>query len=109
MSDKTYCYPPHYKVLINNFGYRGHASLQDAEKRFVRVRMEAGKTPSGNFDLPHLQAIHKYLFQDVYEWAGDLRTVPLAKGESHFMPSNRISTAMRDVHDLLEEQKFCEV
>jgi fido (protein-threonine AMPylation protein) len=35
---------------------------------------------AGGFDLAHLQAIHRYLFGDVYEWAGQLRTIDIAKG-----------------------------
>ena len=34
----------------------------------------------GSFDLRHLQTIHKFLFRDVYPWAGKLRTVNIAKG-----------------------------
>jgi cell filamentation protein len=38
----------------------------------------------GNFDLPHLRAIHKHLFQDVYPFAGEIRTVAIQKGGSVF-------------------------
>ena len=38
----------------------------------------------GTFDLAHQQAIHHHLFQDVYEWAGQLRTVDISKGNSRF-------------------------
>jgi fido (protein-threonine AMPylation protein) len=38
--------------------------------------------PTGTFDLHHLQAIHLYLFQDVYDWAGQFRTVELSKDRS---------------------------
>lgn len=34
---------------------------------------------AGEYDLAHLQAFHRYLFAGLYEWAGDLRTVVLAK------------------------------
>lgn len=34
----------------------------------------------GRFDQKHLQAIHHFIFQDVYDWAGKLRTVDIAKG-----------------------------
>lgn len=33
----------------------------------------------GRFDLMHLQQIHHYLFQDIYTWAGEIRTVDIAK------------------------------
>jgi cell filamentation protein len=35
---------------------------------------------TGDFSLKHLQSIHKYLFQDIYSWAGKIRTVDIAKG-----------------------------
>ena len=38
----------------------------------------------GLYDIEHLQGIHRYLFQDVYEWAGEFRTVDIAKGNSFF-------------------------
>ena len=38
----------------------------------------------GVFDLRHLCLIHGYLFQDVYEWAGQLRTVDVSRGDSRF-------------------------
>ena len=34
----------------------------------------------GTFDTSHLQAIHRYIFQDVYAWAGEFRTVDISKG-----------------------------
>ena len=35
---------------------------------------------AGRFDAAHLKAIHKYIFQDVYSWAGEFRTVKISKG-----------------------------
>lgn len=40
--------------------------------------------PEGEFDVPHYRAIHTHLFQDVYEWAGETRTVQIAKGGNLF-------------------------
>lgn len=48
------------------------------EFRMVQLRVQPIE---GNFDLEHLQAIHHHLFQDVYPWAGELRTVGISKGE----------------------------
>ena len=42
------------------------------------------------FDFQHLKAIHKHLFQDVYEWAGQVREVNVSKGETYFSPHSRI-------------------
>jgi cell filamentation protein len=72
--------------------------MLQAERLAVRLRADEG-CPTGNFDLPHLQAIHRHLFQDVYEWAGELRTVDLFKNEpGEYMPHDRIEMGMHYVH-----------
>ncbi|MEF3322882.1 Fic family protein [Gulosibacter sp. GYB002] len=60
------------------FGVTSHSLLHLLETRFVAKRLAqiARKPLLGNFDYPHMQAIHRYLFQDVYEWAGEPRRGP---------------------------------
>jgi cell filamentation protein len=45
-----------------------------------------------------LQSIHRHLFQDVYAWAGEVRTVEIAKGGHQFMFRQFIGSGMADVH-----------
>lgn len=73
-------------VLINKLGINDARQLATAERALTRVRLlEVKDSPiKGNFDLAHLQDIHKHVFQDLYSWAGELRTVPIAKGNSVF-------------------------
>ena len=40
--------------------------------------------PEGSFDVAHYRAVHRHLFQDVYDWAGETRTVQTAKGGNLF-------------------------
>lgn len=51
----------------------------------------------GSYDLDGLRAVHWHLFQDVYEWAGDLRTVNMARGRQSvaFLPVEAIAPAVR--------------
>lgn len=105
MSDQTYCYPPDFTVLRNRFGIRDAVQLDAVEREFVAERMTQA-LPSGAFDLAHLQAIHRHLFQDVYDWAGELRTVEIAKGGSQFQFRRFIETGMADVHRRLAAQDF---
>jgi cell filamentation protein len=42
-----------------------------------RAEIDAGFGPKGEFDAAHLKAIHRHLFQDVYEWAGRTRDEPV--------------------------------
>ena len=77
----SYCYPD-TRVLRNKFGIHDLDELSDAERRLAKYRArELFENPiKGKFDFKHLQAIHQYLFQDVYDWAGEVRTVDIAKG-----------------------------
>jgi len=76
-----YCYPD-TRVLRNKFGIRDFDELYDTERRLAKYRSRElfEKPIEGRFDFGHLQAIHRYLFQDVYDWAGEVRTVDIAKG-----------------------------
>ncbi len=48
-------------------------------------QFELSEDPSSSsFDLNHLRAIHRHLFQDVYAWAGQFRTIDMTKGTSRF-------------------------
>ena len=105
MSDELYCYPPDYRVLKNRLDIRDGDVLAAAEAEFVRTRIEQG-SPSGQFDLNHLRDIHHHLFQDVYEWAGEVRQVELSKGGHQFQPKRFIEAGMADVHRRLVEQKY---
>lgn len=80
MSDKVYCYPDS-EVLVNKLNIRNIDRLHEAERRLTMLRLDdlLNNPIKGNFDLKHLQSIHKYLFQDVYEWAGKIRLVDIAK------------------------------
>jgi cell filamentation protein len=105
MSDPDYCYPPDYTVLRNRLGIRGAAELDAAERDLVTQRLTE-PVPHGDFDLDHLTAIHHHLFQDVYDWAGEIRTVSITKGHSEFQHPHFIETGMRDVHRRLLERRY---
>lgn len=104
LDERLYKYPG-TDVLRNKLGIRDTVALDYAERRLARQRIEEG-CPSGQFDLAHLQAIHRHLFQDIYEWAGEIREVPLRKGDSQFFPPSRIGMAMQDVHKRLVKQNY---
>ena len=80
-----YCYPGS-NVLRNLFDLRNDAELSKAEARITILRLDQlrQRPISGQFDLDHLQRIHRHIFRDVYSWAGELRTVSMSKGESLF-------------------------
>ena len=105
MSDADYCYPPDFSVLKNKLDIRDADTLGRVERRLTTDRIFEG-VPTGNFDLAHLKALHRHLFQDVYDWAGELRTVEISKGGSQFQFRRYIETGMADVHRRLVTTDF---
>lgn len=104
MSDDPYVYAG-TSVLRNRLGIYDPEELDRVERQLVRERT-LESIPSGNFDLRHLKAIHFHLFQDIYEWAGQIRTVEISKGESQFQFRQYIDTGMADVHRRLVKAGF---
>ena len=96
MSDDPYTYPG-TTTLRNKLGIRDAEQLDALERRMAAQRAAEG-IPAGDFDLTHLQAIHRHLFQDVYDWAGQVRTIELNKGGHQFMFCRYIQTGMADIH-----------
>lgn len=76
-----YCYS-NSRVLKNKLDIHDFDELQVAERRLGKYReIELLNEPvKGRFGFEHLKKIHKYLFQDIYDWAGEVRTVDIAKG-----------------------------
>jgi cell filamentation protein len=99
-----YVYPG-TRILKNRLGITDPARLDRIERRIVIQRSRKG-IPNGAFDLAHLQAIHRHLFQDIYDWAGEIRTVEISKGAQQFQFRQYIHTGMADVHRRLTKSRF---
>jgi len=71
-------------VLANKLGLTDKAALAESEAGLTAARIQQlAKSPiQGDFDIKHLQAVHKHIFQDVYAWAGKPRTIRMGKTES---------------------------
>jgi cell filamentation protein len=75
----NYTYPG-TDTVKNSFGATSHDELERLEGSFVEARateIALGYGPQDQFDADHLRAIHRHLFQDVYEWAGRTRDEPV--------------------------------
>ncbi|MBA4492710.1 Fic/DOC family protein [Paenactinomyces guangxiensis] len=86
MEETTDVYPG-TTVLRNKLDIRDQKKLEKWERLMTAKRLaQLIKKPlSGSFDLAHLQKIHWYLFQDVYEWAGQIRKVVISKPPIFFV------------------------
>lgn len=99
-----YCYAG-TTVLKNIPGLRTAEALEQFETAMTTLRSEE-PMPLGAFDAPHYRAIHRHLFQDVYRWAGKLRTVRINRGQSHFCYPENIAHSLADLFGRLAENDF---
>ncbi|HEY1498060.1 MAG TPA: Fic family protein [Acidobacteriaceae bacterium] len=81
-------------VLKNLLGIEDALILEAAEIEMTTLRSEQ-PLPQGRFDANHYRGIHRHLFQDVYQWAGEYRTVRIAKGDSIFCYPENIPSQMQ--------------
>jgi cell filamentation protein len=102
--DDPYLYPG-LRVLRNLARIADEAELDTFERQMANQRAAEG-VPSGAFDLAHLRAIHRQLFQDIYDWAGEIRTVEISKDGHQFQFRRYIETGMADVHRRLVAAGF---
>ena len=108
--DKDYCYPKSY-VLRNKLNITNQEELNDAERAITSVKISQALVSriEGSFDFEHLKKIHKFLFCDIYDWAGCVRTVNISKGNA-FCRAEYIEKQMDDLFDKLKKEnhlKLC--
>ncbi len=84
---------PNSTVLKNLLDIDDPSELIEFEIEIV-VRRSNEPLPQGSFNPEHYCSIHHHLFQDVYEWAGQYRTVRIAKDNSTFCYPENISEQM---------------
>jgi cell filamentation protein len=93
-------------TLRNLAGITDHDALVFAETAATTKRAnELKANPVKAEDTNTLFAIHKHLFQDIYEWAGKRRTVEISKCDKQFFPLSHFDTALKYIDGLIAEYK----
>ena len=100
-------------ALENKLGLTSSADLAREEERISKKKavelFETGlldTLPAGKFAT--LQAIHKCLFDDIYDFAGEIRTVNMAKGNFRFAPLMYLQAALENI-DKMPQSNFDEI
>ena len=94
--------------LRNRLGVTDPRELEVAEAARTAVviaLLSAGSLP-GRYDLAHLRAFHRRIFGDIYDWAGELRTVPIAKDDSLFALPEHLEIYLTGVLDQLAGEQL---
>jgi len=101
MIDATDFTIPGTGVLRNKLGITDPAALSRTATDSTALRLASlQESPvRGGFDSAHLQAIHHHIFQDIYDWAGELRTID--KGN---VPASQVEKSIDSVLDRLSRE-----
>ena len=93
---------PHTDVLKNKLNITDARLLEEAEANYVSMRLrELVKEPlPGEFDYTHFMNMHEYIFQDIYEWAGQPRKLNIFKEEPVL---GGLSVEYADVFDIVRD------
>jgi len=99
------CYPD-TTVLINKFNIRDAQKLEEVESVLTSARYAEWLTSprSKAFDFVHYKEIHRFLFSDLYAWAGQVRSVNISKKGTMFIPAENIETQAQLIFRRLQKQ-----
>ena len=95
-------------VLKNNFGITESADLNEVEADIAAIQIQGllQQPPPNTFIPAHLRALHKQVFSEVYPWAGNLREVDIAKGDTHFLTHQEIASQLAELFSQLADVNF---
>jgi cell filamentation protein len=96
-------------VLMNRFNIRDYDNLQEIERRFSAARIALlAETPlKGVLDFNYLKKIHKFIFDDIYSWAGRVRGGKFfSKGDTMFCIADVIPVYADNTFGKLRGEKW---
>lgn len=92
-----YLYPDS-DVLVNKLGIRDQALLDAAERQATRTRLAGLKLSDKQlYETSAVGRVHQHLFQDLYTWAGQQRTVNISKSSTAFLSASQIEMGLQEV------------
>jgi len=103
-TQSIYCYPDS-NILKNKLNIKDNKILKTAEEEITLIKqMELLKNPiKGNFTKAHLMNIHKFIFEDIYSFAGKIRKEQISKADTMFYPPNLIDRELDKVFAKIKE------
>ena len=93
-------------VLRNRLDIREAERLQQAEGELTALRAATIELGPAHMGLPWLCSIHQQLFQDVFDWAGELRQIDIYQGETRFCHFEYIENEGNDLMQELEDEHY---
>ncbi len=86
-------------VLINKFDIRNEKVLDELEQGITSALIAKAslKIPFKNVDFNFYKNLHKFVFGDIYDWAGTIRTVNISKNTTGFCPYEKIDEVGKNI------------
>ena len=96
-----YFWDPQNQVLKNKLALRDQRTLHFAETRLSHIKIRAIRQNAipidKTYDAAHLKTIHRILFEEIYDWAGEYRTVFMSKAGQGFAEVHEIDKYLNNV------------
>ncbi len=94
--------------LINKLNIKNEKQLDAMESHITLAKISMlQQTPiAGNFEFEHYKAIHKFIFEDLYDWAGIPRTVDISKKGTSFVAATDIEKIATACFDRLKDSNY---
>ncbi|WP_313024847.1 putative adenosine monophosphate-protein transferase Fic [Pseudomonas lopnurensis] len=102
-----YCIPG-TSILSNRLGLTSDEALTEAERSLSAIAANEIDFEPPPYNLSYLCGIHRQLFRDIYHWAGELRTVDISKGMTHFCNVLRIEPEANKLFRILADTNWFE-
>lgn len=105
--NSIYCYQG-TNTLVNKLNIQDSKLLEEYERALVALKLLniEKKGISGNFDINHFSDIHKYLFGDIYMFAGLFRTENISKDNFRFAEWEYIESELKRLLDTLKKENY---
>ena len=105
--NSIYCYKDS-DVLVNKFDIHDNKKLEEIERKIVLAKLYELRQNRqiGNFDIAHFVGIHKFLFEDIYPFAGLFRNENIAKGNFSFAEWEYIEDELKKLLENLKEENY---
>ena len=94
------------EVLINKFEITDPKILEEAEREFTELAAEEITFKEPPYNYQYLCDLHKKLFGELYEWAGETRSIDISKGSSRFCYCSFIEREANKLFDRLNSENY---
>ena len=105
--NSIYCYP-NSNVLVNKLNIHDNKKLATVERKLVLLKLYTLRQNKniGKFDIHHFLFIHKFLFEEIYPFAGKIRSEDIAKDNFRFAKWEYIESQLNELLDKLSKDNL---